>query len=549
VRERRDRERGREREKGRDRDVDVDRDRRGRDYRDARGRDYRDDRGRDYRNRDRDYRDRDRGRDRRDSTVEDAAKLGGAERKPHDWRAELANGSSSSEDFEVSSVLEEDEEEIIERQRKAREELMRKLKVAPPPPSTLVSSAGSPAMRSPSPDDFDPSPVHVQKADGDNGAGSGKTEPDMFSETFVVAQNSASTQGESLGKVDHLTDNWDDADGYYRVRIGEEFENRYKVFGFTGQGVFSNVLRARDSVDSDRPVAIKIIRNNEVMHKLALKEVDILKRLNSKDPKGKYHCVKLYRSFEHKNHLCMVFEHMSMNLREVLNKYGRNAGLNLEAIQSYAHQLLLALTHLHKWKIIHADLKPDNILVSESKATVKLCDFGSAFPTGEVEITPTLVSRFYRAPEIMMGIRYDCSIDMWSLAVSLLELYTGRIAFRGDSNNHMLKEIFEVCGKPFNKYIRPGKFREDHFDTAFNFLYEDVDKVTKANKITSIAAFRGDRKYFSGAASISVKMTKIEQHKLDQFKGLLDVMLVVDHERRISPSRALKHAFITDPFK
>ena len=76
----------------------------------------------------------------------------------------------------------------------------------------------------------------------------------------------------------NLTDNWDDAEGYYRVRIGEVLDSRYSVFGYTGQGVFSNVVRARDSVRGNQEVAIKIIRNNEIMHKAGLKELETLRR-------------------------------------------------------------------------------------------------------------------------------------------------------------------------------------------------------------------------------------------------------------------------------
>ena len=74
----------------------------------------------------------------------------------------------------------------------------------------------------------------------------------------------------------------------------------------------------------------------------------------------------------------------------------------MQAVQSYTHQLFLALRLLRKCRIIHADLKPDNILVSENRTTIKLCDMGSAFSFDKVEITPTLVSRYYRAPEISM---------------------------------------------------------------------------------------------------------------------------------------------------
>lgn len=74
--------------------------------------------------------------------------------------------------------------------------------------------------------------------------------------------------------------------------------------------------------------------------------------------------------------------------------------LLLQAVRSYSQQLLLALKLMKRCSLIHADIKPDNILVSENKLVLKLCDFGSAMHEGENESTPYLVSRFYRAPEI-----------------------------------------------------------------------------------------------------------------------------------------------------
>ena len=83
------------------------------------------------------------------------------------------------------------------------------------------------------------------------------------------------------------------------------FLYRYTVFGYTGQGVFSNVVRARDTMKQNREVAIKIIRNNEIMHKTGLKELEMLRRLNEADRDDKYHCLRLYRHFFHKKHLCL----------------------------------------------------------------------------------------------------------------------------------------------------------------------------------------------------------------------------------------------------
>ena len=92
--------------------------------------------------------------------------------------------------------------------------------------------------------------------------------------------------------------------------------------------------------------------------------------------------------------------HFSMNLREILKKFGRNVGLHVKAVRSYSQQLLLALMMLKRCNILHADIKPDMILVNDTKLVVKLCDYGSASYSHESEITPYLVSRFYRAPEI-----------------------------------------------------------------------------------------------------------------------------------------------------
>ena len=89
--------------------------------------------------------------------------------------------------------------------------------------------------------------------------------------------------------------------------IREQLDRRYTVYGYTGQGVFSNVVRTRDSLKGNQKVAIKIIRNNEMMHKSGLQELRILQKLNEADPDDKFHCVRLFRHFFH---LCLVFECM-----------------------------------------------------------------------------------------------------------------------------------------------------------------------------------------------------------------------------------------------
>lgn len=120
--------------------------------------------------------------------------------------------------------------------------------------------------------------------------------------------------------------------------------------------------------------------------------------------------------------------------------------------------------------------------VNESRNLLKICDLGTAIDkldaaTSHNEITPYLVSRFYRAPEIMLGMPYEYAIDMWSIGCTLYELYTGKILFTGDSNNQMLKSIMEIRGKIAPKSYRRGELAAMHFDEKGNFVSVERDKV------------------------------------------------------------------------
>lgn len=371
---------------------------------------------------------------------------------------------------------------------------------------------------------------------------------DMFAEEGVVDEYHGVGIGNFTGSVHEnpsLTDNWDDAEGYYRVRIGEILDKRYTVYGYTGQGVFSNVVRARDAARGNLDVAVKIIRNNEMMHKTGLKELEFLRKLNDADPDDKFHCLRLHRHFFHKNHLCMVFESLNMNLREVLKKYGKDIGLHIKAVRSYSQQLFLALKLLKRCSILHADIKPDNILVNETKLVLKLCDFGSASHVSENDITPYLVSRFYRAPEIVIGMGYEHAIDMWSVGCTIFELYTGKILFAGQSNNEMLKFMMDVKGKMPNRMVRKGMFKDQHFDSNYNFLYHEVDKVTHREKVTVLSSISPSKDLLQELVGYQ-RLPEDQLRKVTQLKDLLEKILMLDPSKRISINQALTHPFIQE---
>lgn len=147
--------------------------------------------------------------------------------------------------------------------------------------------------------------------------------------------------------------------------------NRYKVKCVAGKGVFSCVVKAIDahlpSHHAHSIVAIKIIRMFDIMRESGEKERDIVQTLNTADPKDLRNIVRLLDTFEYNGHLCLVYECLELNLRETLHKYGRHVGLSLDGVCLYGRQLFTALALLHKMKLIHADLKPDNIMVTTDK--------------------------------------------------------------------------------------------------------------------------------------------------------------------------------------
>jgi len=345
---------------------------------------------------------------------------------------------------------------------------------------------------------------------------------------------------------DLLAEDSTDSTGYYHVQPGETLcADRFRVTSEIGRGVFSCVIACTDTQAGNKAVAIKIIKNNETMKKAAEKELDILTRIKADDPQGRKHNVSMLMSFEHKEHICMVFERYEMDLRQVLKKFGRGVGIKLDAIRVYGAQMLTALAQMKKLGIVHADIKPDNVLVTADKKKIVIADMGSAGLVSECEITPYLVSRYYRAPEISLGHAYGCEIDVWAVACTICEMYTGRFLFDGETNNHMLKLIQEVRGGISNKMVRQSKLSSGHFDEDNSFLAQPTRK-SKDKKIRKMRFDRPTRDLFAllcPPESVR-RMTSAQIARVQLFKDLLERMLVLDPSKRATPEQLLtSHPF------
>lgn len=395
---------------------------------------------------------------------------------------------------------------------------------------------------------------------------------DLASDTDSPNKKRQKTETDKKGrkgqKLDQkLLDKWDDEENYYKTIIGEVLHDKYKVVDHLGKGVSATVVKVEEigeeEGDEDHKdgnsgsskfhendgLAVKIIRSNDAMRKIGDREGKIIELLNKHQTSKSI--IGLVDRFDHKGHLCLVFEGMHSNLRDILKEFGRNQGINIRAVRLYARQIFTSLKILRDCHVLHGDFKPDNVLVNANRSSTRLCDFGAAVEANKDQKTwtepmPYLASRFYRAPELILGAPFDYGVDMWSAGCTLYELYTGCILFAGSSNNHMIKCIMDVRGKFSHKLLKKGKFADKYFDENLDFKSEEVDPhsgqlITHTLRYTQNQAPLPVKKLLGKCRETGSDII-LQGHLID----LLDKLFTLNPEKRITPAQALEHPFCQD---
>ncbi|KAL8286436.1 hypothetical protein RQP46_004453 [Phenoliferia psychrophenolica] len=251
---------------------------------------------------------------------------------------------------------------------------------------------------------------------------------------------------------DNPTNNFgfDDERGDYLLVPHDHIRFRYEAFDVLGKGSFGQVLQCRDHKTGDM-VAIKIIRNKKRFHHQALVEIKVLENLVKWDPDEKHYVIRMVDSFTFRGHLCIVTELLSINLYELV-KANSFAGFSTTLIRRFTMQILGSLALLRHQRVVHCDLKPENILLKHpAKSAIKVIDFGSSCFENE-KVYTYIQSRFYRSPEVILGMNYHMAIDMWSLGCIIAEMFTGYPIFPGENEQEQLACIMEVMGLP-EKYL------------------------------------------------------------------------------------------------
>ncbi|KAA6395615.1 MAG: putative Dual specificity protein kinase pom1 [Streblomastix strix] len=321
-----------------------------------------------------------------------------------------------------------------------------------------------------------------------------------------------------------MNNGFDDDQGDYKIYTYDHIQFRYEIVEVLGKGSFGQVVKAFDHKINEN-VALKIIKNKKKFHKQGLVEVKLLEYIRDNDPDDLTNNVRMFDYFFFRNHLCMTFELLSLNLYEFMKETNFQP-MSTSLIRRFAIQILNSLQYLFKHQIIHCDLKPENILLKNpTKSGIKVIDFGSSCFVNE-RIYSYIQSRFYRAPEVILGMSYHTAIDMWSFGCILCELHTGWPLFPGETEIEQIIFIMEVLGLP-PMYLLETASRRKHF---FDQNGKPIMHLKAQGKIRK----PGQRTLFRALNKCNDTL----------FIDFVERCLQWDPKDRLTPELAIQHPFI-----
>ncbi|KAL3975995.1 NLR family CARD domain-containing protein 3 [Sarotherodon galilaeus] len=331
-----------------------------------------------------------------------------------------------------------------------------------------------------------------------------------------------------------------------KISEGTILGDHHMVESFLGEGGFGVVTRCRNT-KNNQTVAIKVNKSDPEILQQAKQEIFILEQLQHLDP-DRCNIVEWNGYFLDGERICLNFELLDQSLWDYIGDRN-NQGLPIRELRPILHQLANALFHLGSVGIVHADLKPANIMVvnrHESPIKVKLIDFGIACNTSAVITGGTVGTIGYCAPEVMLGTPYDEAIDMWALGLVAVELATGVPLYPGEDDYDVLKFIIETQGQLPDHLLESGLytncyFIEDNyneqrwtFKTKEQFQYE-TDYQSKETRYIKL-------KRLDDLEQL-LKVRRGPENGQPLFVRLIKQMLALDANQRITPLEVLKHPF------
>lgn len=286
--------------------------------------------------------------------------------------------------------------------------------------------------------------------------------------------------------------------------------------GFTNlwwKGTYGIVYKAQNKITGEI-VALKRIRldnEEEGVPCTAIREISLLKELEHPN------IVKLHDVLHTEKKLTLVFEYLDSDLKKFLD--ANSGDIDMATVKLLLYQLLKGISFCHEHRVLHRDLKPQNLLINK-RGELKLADFGlaRAFGIPVRSYSHEVVTLWYRSPDVLMGSRqYATSIDIWSCGCIFAEMATGRPLFPGSSSQDQLIRIFKILGTP-SEQSWPG--------------------------ISQLPEYRNDF-YIYPRIPLEKLVTKLDSKGID----LLGQLLEYQPEKRITAETALFHPFFDDIVK
>lgn len=286
---------------------------------------------------------------------------------------------------------------------------------------------------------------------------------------------------------------------------------RYQKLEKIGEGTYGVVYKAKDRV-TGQIIALKRIRleaEDEGIPSTAIREISLLKELRHTN------IVRLYDVVHTERKLTLVFEYLDQDLKKYLDVC--EGGLDLPFVKSFLYQLLTGIAYCHHHRVLHRDLKPQNLLINR-EGELKLADFGlaRAFGIPVRSYTHEVVTLWYRAPDVLMGSRkYSTPVDIWSIGCILAEMVNGVPLFTGTSEETQLDTIFRHLGTPDESRF-PG--------------------------VTELPEWKNDFPVYPSPEGLHHLVPKLDAAGVDIFQQ----MLVYDPAQRITAQDARRHPFFGD---
>jgi cyclin-dependent kinase len=285
---------------------------------------------------------------------------------------------------------------------------------------------------------------------------------------------------------------------------------KYVKIDKLGEGTYGIVYKAKNR-ETGQIVALKRIRldsEDEGVPCTAIREISLLKEL--KHP----NIVSLFDVIHTEKKLTLVFEFCDLDLKKYMDQH--NSIISKNTMKSFLYQLLRGVAFCHEKRVLHRDLKPQNLLINK-KGELKLADFGLARSSGIPvrSYSHEVVTLWYRPPDVLMGSRnYSTSIDIWSAGCIFAEMVTGRPLFPGSNANDQLLRIFKKLGTP----------TEESWP-----------------EVKQLPDFKDD---FPRYPTISLK-TLVPGLDEDGY-NLLEQMLRYNPNERVSAEKAMRHPYFSD---